>query len=538
MGAGARCVTLSGNGSHSIVAKDTDTAGNTGTSAPVIYTLSTIGPTVTESLTIDTGSSATDRITSNDALTGTGLANTAVDFTIDGSLIATTATTDAVGAWSFTPTGLADGAHTIVASQTDAFGNIGTAALSFTLDTAAPAAPSITSVTDDVAPVTGTVASGGFSNDTTPTLAGTAEANSTVTIFDGANQLGTATANGSGGWTFTTAALGQGSHSFTATATDAAGSTGAASSAYSITIDTAAPGVAITSAGGPVGQAAQTISGTGEAGTTVTLFDNGSAAALGTAIVQSNGSWSTLVTLSGNGSHSIVAQDTDTAGNTGTSAPVVYTLSTIGPTVTASLTTDTGSSATDRITSNDALTGTGLANTAVGFTIDGSLIATTATTNAVGAWSFTPTGLADGAHTIVASQTDTFGNIGTAALSFTLDTAAPAAPSITSVTDDVAPVTGTVASGGFTNDTTPTRQPAAARSQQHGDALRHDGTTVLGTATADGSGQLDDHQSALARAATRFTAKADRRGRQHQCGLERLAVTIDTARRRRRSRRT
>src|SRR5439155_215916 len=156
-------------------------------------------------------------------------------------------------------------------------------------DTAAPAAPSITSVTDDVAPVTGTVASGGFSNDTTPTLAGTAEANSTVTIFDGANQLGTVAANGSGAWTFTTAVLGQGSHSFTATATDAAGSTGAASSAYSITIDTAAPGVAITSAGGPVGQAAQTISGIGEAGTTVTLFDNGSAAALGTAIVQSNG---------------------------------------------------------------------------------------------------------------------------------------------------------------------------------------------------------------------------------------------------------
>jgi len=114
----------------------------------------------------------------------------------------------------------------------------------------------------------------------------------------------------------------------TAVATDAAGNSSTTST--TLTVDTIAPAVAITSSGGSVNQAAQTISGTGEAGTTVTLFDNGSATALGTAIVQNNGSWSTSVTLSGDGSHSIVAEDTDTAGNTGTSAPVVFTLNT-GP---------------------------------------------------------------------------------------------------------------------------------------------------------------------------------------------------------------
>jgi hypothetical protein len=41
------------------------------------------------------------------------------------------------------------------------------------------------------------------------------------------------------------------------------------------------------------------------------------------------GSWSTSVTLSGNGTHSIVAQDTDAAGNTGSSTPVNFTLSII-----------------------------------------------------------------------------------------------------------------------------------------------------------------------------------------------------------------
>ncbi|MBI1872776.1 MAG: glucan 1,4-alpha-glucosidase, partial [Acidobacteria bacterium] len=47
-------------------------------------------------------------------------------FTIDGTATAATATADSSGAWSYTPTGLADGAHTVVASETDAAGNTGT----------------------------------------------------------------------------------------------------------------------------------------------------------------------------------------------------------------------------------------------------------------------------------------------------------------------------------------------------------------------------------------------------------------------------
>ena len=69
----------------------------------------------------------------------------------------------------------------------------------------------------------------GITNDNTLTLSGTAEANATVKVFDGATLLGSAVANGSGAWSYTTAALANGSHSLTATATDAAGNTGAAS---------------------------------------------------------------------------------------------------------------------------------------------------------------------------------------------------------------------------------------------------------------------------------------------------------------------
>ncbi|MCK1437470.1 Ig-like domain-containing protein [Bradyrhizobium sp. 15] len=149
-----------------------DAAGNTATSSAVVYTVSTTGPTVTEALVSDTGTSATDHVTANPAVSGTGLANTVVHFTIDGSPIAATVTTDAQGAWSFTPSGLGDGSHTIVASQTDSFGNTGSASLSFTLDTTAPTV-AITSA-------------GGSTNQVSQTIAGTvdvADAGATVTIL-------------------------------------------------------------------------------------------------------------------------------------------------------------------------------------------------------------------------------------------------------------------------------------------------------------------------------------------------------------------
>ena len=101
---------------------------------------------------------------------------------------------------------------------------------------AAPVAPTIASFSTDSG-----VVGDGITNDNTLTLTGTAEANSTVKVYDGATLLGTVAANGSGAWSYTTAALSNGAHSLTATATDAAGNTGVASSALSVTIDTTAP---------------------------------------------------------------------------------------------------------------------------------------------------------------------------------------------------------------------------------------------------------------------------------------------------------
>jgi hypothetical protein len=91
-------------------------------------------------------------------------------------------------------------------------------------DTVAPAAPKITSFMPDTGRVGDRITSASVL-----TLTGTAEAGSTVKIFDGATQIGTVKANASGAWSFTTTELSNATHKFTATATNSAGNTSSAS---------------------------------------------------------------------------------------------------------------------------------------------------------------------------------------------------------------------------------------------------------------------------------------------------------------------
>src|SRR5262249_6733734 len=113
-------------------------------------------------------------------------------------------------------------AHERTATPPDAAGNTSAASstLNVTIDTVAPVNPTIASYSTD-----SNVAGDGITNDNTLTLTGTAEANATVKVFDGANLLGSVTANGAGAWSFTTAALTNGARSLTATTPNAAPST-------------------------------------------------------------------------------------------------------------------------------------------------------------------------------------------------------------------------------------------------------------------------------------------------------------------------
>src|SRR6185369_7031445 len=142
-------------------------------------------------------------------------AGSTVEIFQDGVSIGTTVA-DGNGDWSKADGNtLADGTHQFTATATDVAGNLGPASTAFavTIDTVAPAAPAIGPVIDNVSPVTGAVADNGSSNDTTLTLAGTAETGSTVTVYDtdGTTVLGTGVATG-GAFLITTSALGQGAH--------------------------------------------------------------------------------------------------------------------------------------------------------------------------------------------------------------------------------------------------------------------------------------------------------------------------------------
>nr|WP_274518397.1 Ig-like domain-containing protein [Planktothrix rubescens] len=90
-------------------------------------------------------------------------------------------------------------------------------------------------VVDATAPTAPTIATTGTTNDNTPTITGTAEANSVVNILQGTTSLGTTTTDATGNWTFTpTTALTDATYSLTATATDAVGNVSTASRILSL----------------------------------------------------------------------------------------------------------------------------------------------------------------------------------------------------------------------------------------------------------------------------------------------------------------
>src|SRR5205807_6543657 len=165
--------------------------------------------------------------TTTPTITGTAADTNLQNVTVSidgGSFVLATGTTS----WSFTTSTLTQGAHTVQAKATDKAGNTATTAnRTFRVDTVAPAAPVIT-----------VPAASAFVNTGTPTISGTAEANSVVTVKEGVTTLGTATTNAAGSWSLTSSSLSQGSHTITATATDAAGNTSPASAVRTLTVDT------------------------------------------------------------------------------------------------------------------------------------------------------------------------------------------------------------------------------------------------------------------------------------------------------------
>lgn len=200
----------------------------------------------------DSGASSTDNLTNDSTpmFTGTAEAGSTVKVFAAGVLVGSGVASG--GTYSVTVSSLADGMRTITATATDSSGNESatSAALAVTIDTQAPAAPSV----PDLAPASdsGMSSTDNITNDTSPTFSGSAEAGATVGLLAGGNQAGSGTATG-GSFSVTTGTVGEGAHTITATATDGAGNTSSPSAALVVTIDTTAPLVAATTVAKPVG---------------------------------------------------------------------------------------------------------------------------------------------------------------------------------------------------------------------------------------------------------------------------------------------
>ncbi|WP_279693229.1 Ig-like domain-containing protein, partial [Bradyrhizobium sp. SSUT77] len=333
-----------------------DGSANSNTTTSTIHVVDATAPAapLITGFTTDSGTVG-DHITNDTTLTidGTAEANSTVTVFRDGVSQGTT-TANGAGVWHFVDATTLSNATTYQYSAiaTDAAANTSVASANYaaTIDAAAPAAPVITGFTTD----SGTVGDH-ITNDTTLTIDGTAEANSTVTVFrDGVSQ-GTTTANGAGVWHFVDATTlsNATTYQYSATATDAAANTSVASANYAATIDTAAPAAPVitgfTTDSGTVGDhitndTTLTIDGTAEANSTVTVFRDG--VSQGTTTANGAGVWHFVdaTTLSNATTYQYSAIAKDAAANTSVaSANYAATIDTTAPTLsTEAITSATG----------------------------------------------------------------------------------------------------------------------------------------------------------------------------------------------------
>ncbi|MEH2475595.1 hypothetical protein V1281_003230 [Nitrobacteraceae bacterium AZCC 2161] len=482
------------DGKHSFTATDTS-SGTTGTASSAL------------SVTVDTHAPAAPVLVSDSVvntnhvlLSGTAEANSTVTV-YDGTTAVGTGTAGSNGAWSVTTSALASGAQALTATATDAAGN--KSALSQALDPVigspapapAPSAPKIVSFSTDSG-----VAGDHITDDGTLTLAGTAVANSTVTVFDGTTKLGTATANSSGAWNYTTAALADGSHKFTATDTSS-GATSAASSALSVTVDTVAPAAPVLSKDSIVNTNQVLLTGTAEANSTVKVFDG--TTVVGTATTDANGAWTVTSTSLKSGSHNLTATAIDVAGNTSVMSkpldPVIGSTPNV-PTI-ASFSNDTGKKG-DGITSDHTLTltGTALANSTV-TVFDGTTKLGTATANSSGAWNYTTAALNDGSHSLTATDTSSgLTSSASSALAVTIDTHAPTAPTIGAFSPNTSNPVGTVTGSDHLT--------LSGTAEANSSINIFDGGKQIGSATTNGSGIWKYDTGTLTDGAHSFMSKA------------------------------
>ncbi len=550
------------DGEHTFTVDVTDPAGNTSpaTSAGTITIDTTAPAAATEVILSGDDQTLADGASTKDTTpTVSGEAEPGSTVTIfNGDTVLGTTTADETGAWQFTPASpLNDGSYEISVIVTDSAGNNSAAspAITITVDTTAPEGVKDVAFSDDVGSITGSLGNNGVTDDSKPIISGTADANSTIAVFDNGVEIGTATSDSDGKWSFIPeTALNDGEHTFTFVVTDPLGRISEESAATTLIVDTAAPATATAISvsddveGGKSGPLINgditndnqpTISGEAEAGSTITLYDGDTV--IGQVTADAEGKWRfTPETALAEGEHTLTVKVSDAAGNTSAaSSGITITIDSLAPASASDITLndDAGSSKgtlTDgSVTDDNKPTLSGKAEKGSTVTIyDGETAIGTTTADEQGQWQFTPdTALADGEHSFTVKVTDTAGNTSPAssALTVTVDTLAPTAPVIAQVDDNVAPAQGSVENGKATNDTTPTFSGTAEAGST---VTLYEGDKIIGSVVTDEDGKCfftPDSDQALTEGEHHITARATDAAGNVSDASATWSITIDTA---------
>ncbi len=528
-----------------------DAVDNTGPVFSQAYTLDTSAPSLTissDKSALKSGETATITFTFSD---DPGASFTGADVTVSGGVLGALSGTGATRTATFTPDAATNGGAASVSVAAGAYadpaGNPGGAGASpvLAIDTLAPVAPS----TPELAPASDTGASGTdrLTSASTLRFTGTAESGASIKLLasDGSTVLGTGTAAG-GNWSIDVAGLTEGTHAITAQATDAAGNSGPASGALSVTIDRTAPALAITSdrAALKSGETATiTFTFSEDPGTSFAWDGNsGDVVVTGGTLGAISGAGlvrtATFTPATGtNGGTAVVTVAggayTDAAGNAGgAGAAPSLVFDTLAPAASMpdlAAASDTGASDSDGISADTTPTFTGTAEANAIVTLygtDGVTVLGAASADGTGNWTITSSALGAGSHTVTTRVTDAAGNLGpvSAGMSFSIDTiaAAPLALVLDAASDSA------TAGDGMTRIATPVVR-GTAEAGASVTLYATDGSTVLGTASADGTGNWSITSAALADGIHSLTARqVDRAGNVSDASAA-LALTVDTA---------
>jgi Zn-dependent metalloprotease len=381
-------------GSHQLIAKACDAAGNVGVSLPVTFVADPIAPTVSARVdgtagTLSFSATATDN-----------LAVTRVDYFVDNTLAGSATTSPYPVSYNSIP--LTNGAHKLLAKAYDQAGNVGlSAAVTFNVNNPDTTPPAVT-------------AKFSRSGDTLSFSATATDKVGVVRVdyLIGDNPVGSAVKSP---YTATLSAktLPDGLFQLVAKAYDAAGNVGI-SAPVPFTVDTTAPTVtaSVSALSGVL-----TFSALASDNIAVARVDFLVDGALKGTATKAPFTLALKATTFASGSHSLVAKAYDTTGNGGVSPSVPFSVDNTAPTVTAQTSGTAGTISLTAIASDNS------GVTRVDYFVDGTLKGSA--TAAPYALDFDSTKVTNGSHKLVAKAYDPAGNVGTSAtLTFTVNNVA------------------------------------------------------------------------------------------------------------------